>query len=143
MAIEDTYTTTKGDTIQLRSFDVYQFALGNVAIPSQARKDVINLIAGSGGLSTDPAQIEAGNLAWIRGLYEASALVCHEPKLVLRGPVSEGALTPADLTLEDVSNLYQFFRTGRIFRPTKPTENPEPGTGTEPAPDSGGVQEGA
>lgn len=143
MPIEETYTLTSGTVVQLRAPDLYSLALGNVPLPSQARRDVLNLIAGAGGAATDAAQIEAGNLAWLRGLYEAAALVIVEPKLILRGPVAEGALAPSDLTLGDLADLYGFFRSGRVFRLPAIAADHEPGTSAEPASDSAGVPQSA
>lgn len=143
MPVEDTYTLTCGTVVRLRAPDLYSLALGNVPLPSQARRDVLNLIAGAGGAATEAAQIEAGNLAWLRGLYEAAALVIVEPPLILRGAAPEGALAPGDLTLGDLGDLYSFFRLGRLFRAPAAATDHEPGTSAEPAPDSADVPQGA
>lgn len=121
-----------GQVVTVRDLSPYEIATTNIPIPNQALHDVLSLLTGQES-SADPKRQAEIDRAYIRGVYEIAALWLESPRLVLRGSVPEGALTPAKLPWADAVALYAQFRFGSS--PTLPdaTDNP-PGVSEDNSP---------
>lgn len=112
-----------GRTVMLAMPDTYALVASeptapNMAdIPNTALNDILDLIMYGGFIrsvtpDSDEGKRAAESKRYVLARWELAALCCETPRLVLRGPVNAGDLTPRDLSPIDLNAIFDWFQNG-------------------------------
>lgn len=128
-----------GKTVTLAMPNTYKLATlkptdgAMLDIPNTALQDILDLLTFGGFIQLPRAEQDdekraAQSRRFLESRWEIARLCCKEPKLVLTDDSPSDALTPDDISPDELDTIVAFFRSGGSVG-VPAARSDEPGTG--------------